>query len=161
VDELQFGVRQGPCLDALRQSDVVTVGDLATDERWPSWGPLIAGELGIHSSMSFRLFTDGSDMGVLNLYGTKTDAFDHDDLLDGLIVAAHAAVALSGTLEEDQLHRGMETRRMIGEATGILRERFGLTSDQAFAVMRRISSHHNIKLHRVAQHLVDTGSLPE
>ena len=89
------------------------------------------------------------------------DAFDHDDHLDGLILAAHAAVALAATLEEDQLHRALETRRMIGEATGIIRERFGLTSDQAFAVLRRLSSHQNVKLHRVAQHLVETGSLPE
>jgi AmiR/NasT family two-component response regulator len=78
-----------------------------------------------------------------------------------MILAAHAALALAATLEEDHLHRALESRRMIGEATGIIRRRFGLTTDQAFGVLRRISQTHNIKLHQVAQTLVDTGSLPE
>ena len=161
LDELQFQMAQGPCYDALRQEDVVLVGDLSGDGRWPAWGPRIAEELRLHSSMSFRLFTSADNFGVLNLYARRVDAFDHDDLLDGLILAAHAAVALAATLEEDQLHRALETRRTIGEATGILRERFDLSSEQAFGVLRRMSSHQNMKLHLVAQHLVETGSLPD
>jgi GAF domain-containing protein len=160
VDELQYELEEGPCLDALRHNDVVVVTDLAEDPRWPNWGPHIARELDIHSSMSIRLFTSDESMGALNCYAMKIDAFDQEEILDGLVVAAHAAVALAGTLEEDQLRRALETRRTIGEATGILRERFGLTSDQAFGVLRRMSSTHNIKLHRVAQTLVDTGFLP-
>jgi len=161
IDELQYELSEGPCLDALHQTDVLTVSDLSSDPRWPGWGPHIARELGVHSSMSFRLFTDGENMGVLNLYAKNVDAFTHEDLLDGLIVAAHTAVALASTLEEEQLRRALDTRRMIGEATGILRERYGLNTDQAFGVLRRISSQHNIKLHQVAQRLVDTGALPE
>jgi transcriptional regulator with GAF, ATPase, and Fis domain len=160
IDERQYELGEGPCLDALRQEEVLTVGNLAEDRRWPTWGPLIASELDIHSSMSFRLFTTGSDIGVFNFYARKIDAFTSDDILDGTILAAHAAVALAATLEEDHLHRALESRRMIGEATGIIRERFGLNSDQAFGVLRRISQTQNIKLHQVAQTLVDTGSLP-
>jgi transcriptional regulator with GAF, ATPase, and Fis domain len=161
ADELQHELREGPCLDALKQHEVVTVANLAEDPRWPTWGPHIVDELGLHSSMSFRLFTDGDNLGAINLYASKVDAFDHEDMLDGLILAAHAAVALAGALEEDHLHRALESRRMIGEATGIIRERFGLSSDKAFGVLRRISSQQHIKLHRVAQHIVDVGSLPD
>jgi GAF domain-containing protein len=160
ADGLQYELKEGPCLDALRQLDVVTVSDLATDERWPHWGPHLAEELGLHSVMSFRLFTDGENLGALNLYAKKVDAFGHDDLLDGLVLAAHAAVALAATMEADQLHRAMETRRMIGEATGIIRERFGLTTIQAFGVLRRVSTQSNTRLHQVARELVDTGKLP-
>src|SRR4051795_7971637 len=130
VDELQYELREGPCLDALKQVDVMTVTNLAEDPRWPRWGAQVARELGIHSSMSFRLFTTGENLGVLNLYATVIDAFSHDDLLDGLVVAAQAAVAVAATLEENQLHTALGTSRMIGEALGILRERFSLTSDQ-------------------------------
>jgi hypothetical protein len=161
VDELQYELGEGPCLNALRQDDVVAASNLARDDRWPRWGPHIAHELGIHSSMSFRLFIDGDNLGALNLYARRVDAFTHDDLLDGLILAAHGAVALAATLEEDQLQRALVTRQVIGEATGIVRERFGLTSVQAFGVLRRMSSQHNLKLHLVAQQLVDTGRLPE
>jgi AmiR/NasT family two-component response regulator len=111
--------------------------------------------------MSIRLFTDHENLGALDVYARKPDAFTHEDLLDGLIVGAHAAVALSASLEEDHLRRAMDTRRMIGEATGILRERFGLSTDQAFGVLRRMSQTHNIKLYQVAQTLIETGRLPE
>jgi GAF domain-containing protein len=161
IDEFQYELNEGPCLDALRQTDVLVVNNLADDPRWPRWGPHIARELGVHSSMSIRLFTDRENLGALNLYARNVAAFDHEDLLDGLVIGAHAAVALAGTLEEDQLRRAMETRRMIGEATGIIRERFGLNTDQAFGLLRRMSQTHNIKLHQVAQTLVDTGRLPD
>jgi GAF domain-containing protein len=161
IDELQYELGEGPCLSALKQSDVVVVTNLAEDPRWPRWGPHIARELDVHSSLSIRLFTSEQNMGVLNCYAMKTDAFTSDDVLDGLAIAAHAAVAVAGTLEEENLRRALETRRTIGEATGIVRERFGLTTDQAFGVLRRMSQTHNIKLHRVAQILVDTGALPD
>jgi AmiR/NasT family two-component response regulator len=58
------------------------------------------------------------------------------------------------------MHTALGSRQLIGEATGILRERFALTSEQAFAVLKRLSSQQNIKLFAVAQHVVDTGTLP-
>ena len=58
------------------------------------------------------------------------------------------------------MHTALGSRQLIGEATGILRERFALTSDQSFAVLKRLSSQQNIKLFAVAQHIVDTGTLP-
>jgi AmiR/NasT family two-component response regulator len=69
-------------------------------------------------------------------------------------------VALSATVRHDQLHTAMTSRQVIGEATGILRERFALTSDQAVAVLKRLSSQQNIKLFAVAQQVVVTGTLP-
>ena len=161
IDELQYKLGEGPCLAALTLTEVVVTTNLAEDDRWPHWGATISRELDIHSSLSVRLFTGKEALGALNCYATKTDAFTGDDVLDAQVVAAHAAVALADTLEEDHLRRAMETRRMIGEATGILRERFGITTGQAFNVLQRMSSTHNIKLFQVAQTLVSTGSLPD
>ena len=50
---------------------------------------------------------------------------------------------------------------MIGEAIGIVRERFGLTSDQAFDALRRVSSQHNVKLNQLARQIVETGTWPD
>ena len=161
IDELQFELEEGPCRDALRQDEVVSTSDLTSDPRWPRWGPRIAEETGAHSALSFRLFVDGEDLGALNLYAYEKDAFDREDLLEGLVVAAHASIALANTLEQDHLRRALDTRRTIGEATGILRERFRLSSDQAFGVLQRVSSQQNIKLFKVAQTLTETGELPE
>jgi AmiR/NasT family two-component response regulator len=75
------------------------------------------------------------------------------------VLAAHTSVVLAANLKEEQLHRALESRTVIGQATGRLIERFGLDADQAFAVMRRVSQDHNIKIYALAQHLVETGVL--
>jgi hypothetical protein len=109
--------------------------------------------------MSFCLFSSGGSAGVLILYSRSGDGFDPEDMLEAQVMAAHASVALATQFKEHQLHQALETRTVIGQATGILIERFGLTPDQAFAVMRRVSQHHNIKLHVLAENLVQTGIL--
>ena len=159
LDHLQAELGEGPCLETLRNREAVVVGDLAADDRWPSWGPRVVQEAGLCSLMSFSLFTSGDSAGALILYAREADGFDHEALLEAQVCAAHASVALATQFKERQLHQALETRTVIGQATGILIERFGLTPDQAFAVMRRVSQHHNIKLYVLAEHLVQTGVL--
>lgn len=160
IDDLQFELRQGPCFDAMRQHDVITANDLSTDPRWPQWGPLVSDRTGVRSSMSYRLFTTQRSLGALNMYAKQPSSFTHDDVLEGHVVATHAAVAVAGTLKEAQLTRALETRTVIGQATGILMERFGMDAESAFATMRRVSQTHNVKLHTLASDLVTTGRMP-
>jgi transcriptional regulator with GAF, ATPase, and Fis domain len=160
MDDLQHHLGEGPAMSGQLTVDVVSVADLAQDAPWPSWGAHVAEQTGVRSYLGFRLFVDADSLGMLNLYAYEPDAFDHADQLDGLVVAAHAAVGLSAAVAQDQMHTALGSRQLIGEATGILRERFALTSEQAFAVLKRISSQQNVKLFAVAQHVVDTGSLP-
>lgn len=159
IDDLQYELKEGPCFDAIRQHDVITANDLATDERWPTWGPLVSDKTGVHASMSFRLFTTNHALGALNVYSTIPGRFGYDDVLEGHVVAAQAAVALATTLKEAQLKRAVETRTVIGQATGMLMERFDLNPDAAFGVLRRISQTHNVKLFALARELVETGEL--
>jgi transcriptional regulator with GAF, ATPase, and Fis domain len=159
VDQLQRAFGEGPCYEALRSHEASVSGDLGADPRWPSWGERAVAEAGVRSLLSYCLFSRDGSAGTLTLYGTRSDAFDHEDLLEGQVLAAHAAVALATHYKERQLQGALERRTVIGQATGILIERFGLSPDQAFAVMRRVSQHHNVKLHVIAQHLVETGVL--
>lgn len=160
MDDLQHDLDEGPAMSGHRTVDVISVADLALDAPWPRWGARVAERTGVRAYLGFRLFVDAESLGMLNLYAYEPDAFDHADQLDGLVVAAHAAVALSAAVAQDQMHTALGSRQLIGEATGILRERFALTSEQAFAVLKRLSSQQNIKLFAVAQHVVDTGTLP-
>ena len=161
VDALQHELKQGPCLDALRQQDTVESSDLSTDERWPTWGPEVASRLGLFSIVSYRLFSTESNLGALNLYGKSKSAFTADDVHDGVALAAHIGVALAGAQEVENLEKALGGRTVIGQATGILMERFDLTPDRAFGLLSKISQNRNLKLRPLAEQIVRTRSLPK
>lgn len=160
IDDLQFRIHEGPCLDALRVDDFVTSGDLAHDTRWPTWGPELAARTGMRSSMSFRLFNTRGSFGVLNMYASRTDAFDHEDVLEGHVLAAMTAASAAASIKEAQLEQAIASRTVIGQATGMVMERFGLDADAAFSVIRRLSQAHNVKIHTLAREMVATGQVP-
>ena len=160
LDSLQFELQEGPCFDALRTHEIVLARDLATDARWPNWGPLVAEEIGVGSIVSYRLFTADDTLGAMNLYSLRADAFDTEDIYNGGALAAHVAVALAEAQNVTHLETAITIRTVIGRAEGILMERFDLSAAQAFAVLRRVSQHRNIKLNRVAEELVRTRETP-
>jgi AmiR/NasT family two-component response regulator len=95
----------------------------------------------------------------LNLYSTDQDEIDADAESIADLFAAHAAIALRKVREIEGLHRALESRELIGQATGIVMERYTIDADAAFAFLLRASSHGNLKLRDVAERLIaDTHS---
>jgi GAF domain-containing protein len=160
IDDLQFELKEGPCYDALSCEEPVTANDLATDRRWPHWGSLVSQRTGVHASLSYGLFINRDALGSLNMYSTRPAAFGHQDAVQGYVLAAHAAVAIAASRKQEQLTQALESRALIGQATGILMERFNLDADAAFGVLRRISQTNNIKIAVLAADLVEHGRLP-
>lgn len=160
IDALQHELNEGPCLDALREDHTVISLDLADDDRWPSWGPQVVEKLGLHSSVSYRLYSTDKDLGALNLYGRKASSFSSEDIADGLALAAHVGVALAAAQEVEHLERALSGRTVIGQATGILMERFDLVPDRAFSVLSRMSQQRNVKLRELAEQIVTTRTVP-
>ncbi len=159
-EQLQFTFREGPCYDALSERELVHSKNLATDQRWPTWGPKVATDLGLRSSMSFRLFASGDTLGSMNLYSEKAEAFTTEDIHEGVALAAHVAVALAGSQHFENMEIALQGRTIIGQAEGILMERFALTGDRAFSVLARLSQTNNVKLRSIADQIVNTGKLP-
>jgi GAF domain-containing protein len=160
ADDLQYAFDEGPCLKAAEQGGAYLIVNAATDPRWPRWGPAVA-KLGLHSVLSIHLFTDRRVLGALNLYYESRDDFSDDEVEVAKVVAAHASVALAKLRSERDLWRAIDSRHLIGQAQGMLMERFKLTPEKSFSVLRRYSQQHNIKLHEVAGALIRTGRLPE
>jgi GAF domain-containing protein len=158
VDALQSETGQGPCLDASYEERVVSVPDLSSEPRWPAFSRA-AFELGARSMMSFQLFVNGDHLGALNLFGHDVGVFDAESERIGALVAAHAAVAVAGSQQVSQLTQALDTRDLIGQAKGILMERFKITAQQAFLLLSRASSELNIKLHDVAEQLTVSGEM--
>lgn len=158
-DALQYELNEGPCLDAAWEERQVYCPDLAKDHRWPTWGPRVADELCVQTMLCTQLFTNENQLGALNLYSTKKGAFTEEDRETVLLLAAHAAVAVAAAQQVDSLKVAVDRRTTIGKALGILMERYDLDDDQAFSVLRRLSSDENRKVHDLAEELVITRHL--
>ena len=159
-DELQYELQEGPCLDAAGSYDTVRSADLSRETRWPSWAPRASAELGVHSLLSFRLYTATDELGALNLYADRADAFDDAAEGVGYALAAHVAVAMAGERNLDYANMALVNRTVIGQAEGILMERYQMSGDQAFRVLARVSQQENVKLRDIAAYVVRSGRVP-
>lgn len=160
ADELQYAAGEGPCLSAVWDAPQIHVDDVEAERRWPSWVAAMQDRSGFRSMLVLRLFTTQDRLGALNLYAERPRAFDETDVDHGEALAAHIAVALRSAQEISGLSIALDGRTVVGQAQGILMERFGLDPAAAFAVLTRVSSHHNRKLRDIAQELVETRVMP-
>ncbi|MFT4081774.1 MAG: GAF and ANTAR domain-containing protein [Nocardioides sp.] len=159
LDELQLELDEGPDIDLISDRVGVLVTDIRHESRWPRWSSRVA-KAGIRSMLGARLYTDKETVGTLNLYDPSPNRFDLEDQAVAQIFARHAAIALSQAQETANLWHAIDARKRIGQAQGILMERYDLSEDQAFQVLLRYSQSNNIKLRLVAEQLITTRDLP-
>jgi GAF domain-containing protein len=158
VDQVQYDTGQGPCLDSLYEQQTVRLPDLSTEARWPDFTAR-AKEVGLRSMLAIQLYVTGEDLGALNLHSTVPDAFTDESEQVGLVFASHAAVALAGSQQLAGLQVALGTRDLIGQAKGILMERYKISGQEAFRLLVLASQDTNIRLTDVAGHLARTGQL--
>lgn len=157
VDRVQYELREGPCVDASYDvSKALSSSDIAHDGRWPRWGPAAAA-LGVSSVVSIRLYeAENAVMGALNLYTREIKTHTADDLDIARIAASHIAVELAHHHDDEQLWQSIDARHRIGQAQGILMERFDLDETTSFAALRRFSQSAGASLAIVADSLART-----
>jgi GAF domain-containing protein len=158
VDRAQYETCQGPCLDSLYHQQSLRLPDIRSEPRWPDFSAR-ATELGVRSMLAVQLYVDGQDLGALNLHSRQVDAFTDESEEIALIFASHAAVAFAGAKTQDQLETAIDRRDLIGQAKGVLIERYKISGQEAFRLLVVTSQTTNIKLFDVAEYLVRTGEL--
>jgi len=159
VDHAQYDFSEGPCLDSLYDHRTVRLSDLDAEQRWPRF-VVRARELGVGSMLAVQLYVDSENLGALNLFNRRANAFGDESEHVALLFATHASVALSRERALGHLRAVVSTREVIGQAQGILMERFKITAEQAFHMLMLASQHSNRKLRDIADELVATGQLP-
>jgi GAF domain-containing protein len=155
LDKLQQSHGEGPCLSAAWEQHVIRVNDMTLDGRWPAYCRDAVDQTPIRSIMSFQLFADRRMMGALNFYAEQPDVFDDDAVELGLIFATHAALAWKLVRREEQFHSALGSRDIIGQAKGMIMERFKLDAVQAFELLKRLSQNSNTRVAEVARQLVE------
>ncbi len=155
LDRLQHDFGEGPCAEAALQQTIVRSDDLRSERRWPRYAPA-AVELGVLGGLSFKLYTADRTAGALNVFSYQPDVWDTDAETTGAVLAAHAATAILAERRGEQLETALSSRDRIGQAKGIIMERYGVDDVRAFELLRRISQESQTKLAEIAQRVIDT-----
>ncbi len=157
LDELQMTFGEGPCVEAALDEVIVRTDDFREEARWPKYSAAVV-DIGVLSGVSFKLYTANRTAGALNLFAFKAHAFDGESETLGTVLAAHAAAAILASREGEELQSAVSTRDRIGQAKGIIMERYDVDDVRAFEMLRKLSQDSNTRLVDIAQRVIDTRS---
>lgn len=155
LDQLQMKFNEGPCIQAAVNDVVVRTDDFRDEVRWPQYSPAVV-EVGVLSGISFKLFTADQTAGALNFFGFKPHTWSNEDETIGGVLAAQATAAILANQHGRQLETALLTRDRIGQAKGIIMERYQVDDIRAFDMLRVLSQESNTKLAEVAAKVIDT-----
>jgi GAF domain-containing protein len=155
LDVIQNEYGEGPCVAAAWQHHVMHVADLGVDRRWPRYQQYALANTPIRSILSFELFVDPDTTAALNFFAHQPHAFTDESIALGGIFATHVALAWSTMRRHDQFRSALASRDIIGQAKGVIMERFNLDAVEAFDLLARLSQQSNTKLFDIARALID------
>jgi GAF domain-containing protein len=162
IDTVQYHeLIEGPCITCMQSRRPAVSGSLGSDDRWPRFGGWVA-RLGVHSALSMPLTIGDRVIGAINAYAYNRDAFAEHAVKLASQFAGPAAVSVCNAQllskardRAAQLHLALVSRTMIDQAIGIIRARSGVSAEEAFDRLTKISQSENTKLRVVAERLVD------
>ncbi|MGH3254250.1 MAG: ANTAR domain-containing protein [Streptosporangiaceae bacterium] len=163
LHRLQFDTGEGPVVEALRHNEPRHVEDTTGERRWPAFCQAAA-QAGFGSCIVLPLRTDRRPAGAVTLYGRDKNAFRgaaHDVALlfaaQGGTAVHNAAVYRTSRQMIRNLHTALESRAVIEQAKGILHAEFGVSPEEAFRLLSRMSQNSNRKVREIAAELVRGG----
>lgn len=149
---LQLRLGEGPSLEVAWDHEILRVQDLTVEPRWPRWVKEVRAS-GIRSALTILLPVD-SPVATMSMYSRQPEAFDQASIDLAAVYARLSGVALKQAYRTDGLRTAMQSRLVIGVAQGILMQRYGISLDRSFEVLRRRSNETNTKLRDVALAIV-------
>jgi hypothetical protein len=162
MEELQYTLGEGPCLDAYRQGWAVLEPDLA-DPATPRWVGFASAavEAGVRAIFGFPLQVGAVRLGALNLYCDRQGPLTGDQHADALVmadVAAHAVLVMQaeappGTLA-DELQTGADLQAVVHQASGMVSAQLEVSVGQALIRLRAHAYGNNLRLAEVAESVV-------
>jgi hypothetical protein len=154
LDEIQQRCFQGPAVESASERQLQRVDDLDCETRWPQFIANAVGATPIRSILSFPLFSRQDCSAVLNLYTDQPDAFGTEAEELGSIFALNAAVLVETGRREKQFHHALTKRDVIGQAKGMLMERFDIDAATAFALLIELSNERHQSVPSIARYMV-------
>ena len=162
LELFQIQANEGPCVDCFRSGHAITNYALnEADGRWPSFTPR-ALALGFQAVHSLPMRLRGRTIGALNLFRTHQGQLTDDDVVvaQGLADVATIAILQHRTIKDavvlnDQLSNALNSRIVIEQAKGMIRQTTNCGMDEAFSRLRAHARNHNEGLTVLATQIVD------
>ncbi|UMB70649.1 GAF and ANTAR domain-containing protein [Mycobacterium paraterrae] len=155
LNEIQAQCGAGPCLSAATHEDVVRIDDVEHDQRWPDYSRAVTDRTPVRSVLSIALGGDSKRRYALNVYAEKPNAFDVGMTESALRYASYVSIAWTLARRDEQFHEALKSRDIIGQAKGMIMERFEVDATQAFHLLKRLSQSSNTPLARIAAEVVE------
>jgi ANTAR domain/GAF domain len=155
LDEIQQQHQDGPCLSAAWEHHIMRIDDLAAEMRWPDYRQDVLAQTPVRSVLSFELAVSPDTLTALNFYAERPGAFNAESVELGMIFATHTALAWRMLSRDEQFRSALAVRDIIGQAKGILMERFNLDAVEAFNLLTQFSQENNSNVAELAQRLVN------
>ena len=162
IEQLQYTLGEGPCVDAYNQDRPVLEPDLAESSRprWPAFaGPAI--DAGVRAIFGFPLQVGAVRVGALNLYCDRPGPLTDDQHADALVMADVAAQAILVMQAEAppgkvaaELEAGANFQYVVHQATGMVAAQLEVSVGQALIRLRAHAFGNDRPLTQVAQDVV-------
>ncbi|MBS3941423.1 MAG: GAF and ANTAR domain-containing protein [Actinobacteria bacterium] len=162
VEDVQVSLGEGPCHEAYRTGQQVTVPYLELEDRWLNYRK-VGLERGMRAVAGIPMPVTDRRIGALNLYRLRPHSWGREELETAQLLADMASGYIlnanqlddAQTRSEENLKRALESRDVIGQAKGILMAQHQLTAEAAFELLRRTSQDQNVKLRELAAQVVE------
>ena len=154
----QWADGDGPGIDAIRSHAVVTVEDVEDEPRWPQLMDVVRERTPIRSSMCVAMTAADQDLGIIVMHSEHPRAFDQTSVAIAQKLGVHSAIAVSTARRDEQFAQALASRDVIGQAKGMVMERFGVDPDRAFSMLATLSQESNTPVAEVSRKLVDAST---
>jgi GAF domain-containing protein len=162
LEDLQFVLGEGPCVDAAAERRPVLVPDLATDGpgRWPGYAAAVL-EVGVHAVFAFPLQVGAAQLGVLDLFRARPGPLTAAELGRAYGLADEAVSVLLDGDERRQFDGdgspgddALGTTTELFQAQGMVMVQIGGTLAEAMARIRAYAYAHDRRIVDVARAIV-------
>jgi hypothetical protein len=157
VEDLQYTLGEGPCVDAVSQGRPVLVDDLATVEsglRWPAFAPSAAAA-GAAAIFAFPLQVGAIRIGALSLYRDRVGILPDREFAAALIFADAATLLLLSGGVDGEPPVALGRRAAVHQATGMVTAQLGVGIAEAFVRLRAYAYVQGRPLDEVARDVVE------
>lgn len=161
VDEREFVLKEGPCIDALATGEEQLARDTANDERWPRFTE-VALSAGFRSVAGLPLRSpEGKVIGALNVFGDAPDGIGDETLATLRRVCGPAAAVLANARAYrrtsalgEHLSATLERRAVVHRAVGVVLGRHGGDPESILARLRTRAEREQVELADLAERVL-------